>query len=140
MSIGPVEIVAIEFPEDWAPDAVRRQVTSLVEGGVVRIVDALLVAKDGDGTVTVVELEEAGGEVAALVDGLAQQLDLVSEEDAQDLGGQLEPGRRALILAFEHTWMLPVRDAVLASGGSVITDLHIPGPVVDEVLAGVAQV
>ena len=43
-------------------------------------------------------------------------------------------------IAFEHTWMRPVRDAVVNSGGVLIADVQIPADVVDEVLAAVGQV
>ena len=50
----------------------------------------------------------------------------------------LEPGSSALALVFEHTWIKPVRDAVAASGGMLLADIHVPAEVVDEVLASVA--
>jgi hypothetical protein len=45
-----------------------------------------------------------------------------------------------LAIVFEHTWMKPVRDAVAASGGILLADVHVPADVVDEVLAAVEPV
>ena len=42
------------------------------------------------------------------------------------------------MLVFEHTWALPLRDAVAGSGGVVLSQLRVPGAVVDEVLDAVA--
>lgn len=139
MSIGPVEIVMIEFPLGWASGDVRDRIVELVEGGVVRVLDALLVAKDGDGTVEVVELEEADHEIAAPLGAVAQQFDLVSDEDVDELAESLAPGRSALIVVFEHTWMVPVQDAVVASGGVLVADIHVPPDVVAEVQAAMAE-
>jgi hypothetical protein len=36
---------------------------------------------------------------------------------------------------FEHRWMIPVREAITASGGVLLADLHVPSEVVDSVLA-----
>lgn len=66
-----------------------------------------------------IELSEVGGDSEAA--GLAAALDhvegLISEEDAEAFTSQLEPGSSAAILAFEHSWMKPIRDAVVESGG-----------------------
>lgn len=137
MSIGPVEIVVIEVPKGWAPGGLRARVAELVDAGTVQMVDALLVTKAEDGTVDGVELEDAGEELASLFGDLGQQLDLISAEDAEALAEDLGPGRTALALAFEHTWMAPVRDSLVASGGELIADIHISAPVVAEVLASV---
>jgi hypothetical protein len=139
MSIGPVEIVVIEFSDDWTPGGAREQIRKLVEEGVVRIVDALLAVKARDGTVVVVEVQDTEDDLASLLGELSHQVDLVSDEDVTSLMEAVEPGRRVAVIAFEHTWIVPVRDAVVASGGTVIGDLHIPGAVVDDVLAAAGQ-
>ena len=35
---------------------------------------------------------------------------------------------------FEHTWAKPLRDAIGASGGVLLADFRVPGPLVDELL------
>ena len=137
MSVGPVEIVLIEFPEGWLPAEVGARIGDLVEAGTVRLVDALVVSKSADGAVEGVELEESDGELSSLFGDLAQDLDLLAEEDVDALAEDLAPGTTALALAFEHSWMVPVRDAVLASGGSLVADIHVPAEVVAEVAAAV---
>ena len=52
----------------------------------------------------------------------------------------LEPGDSAAILVFEHTWAKPFRDAIVDSGGVLVANVRIPGMVVDEVLAELAEV
>jgi hypothetical protein len=43
------------------------------------------------------------------------------------------------VLAFEHTWAVPLRDAVVRGGGELVANLRIPASVVEEVLAGAPQ-
>jgi hypothetical protein len=40
-------------------------------------------------------------------------------------------------MAFEHTWMKPLRDAVVEAGGVLLDSVRIPGAVVEEILATV---
>ena len=70
---------------------------------------------------------------------VSEVLDLLSDDDVDAFAADLEPGSSALAVVFEHTWMKPVRDAVVAAGGVLIADLHVPAAVVDEVLAAVEQ-
>jgi Family of unknown function (DUF6325) len=99
--------------------------------------------KDDRGDVTLFELEEledGDADLRALHACVSQELDLISDEDAEVFAAELAPGSSALAIAFEHTWMRPVRDAVINSGGVLIADVQIPAQVVDDVLDAVSHV
>lgn len=143
MTLGPVEVVVLGFPGSRFSGEIQPRIRDLVDRNIVNIVDALLVMKDEQGDVTffeLAEMEEGDAELQALHACVSQELDLISGEDAEVFAEELAPGSSALALAFEHTWMRPVRDAVVNSGGVMIADLQVPAQVVDEVLAAVGQV
>lgn len=64
---------------------------------------------------------------------------LISDEDVLELTASVAPNSSAAILAFEQTWVKPLRDAIVAVGGELVQDLGFPGSVADEVLAAVAE-
>ena len=138
--MGPVEVLVIGFPGSRFNGDIVPTLVDVVERGIISIVDAILVSRDEDGGLTVVELEEegVGPEVAALAALVDEVHDLVSDEDVEALAADIEPGSSAAVLVFEHTWALPLRDAVAGSGGVVLSQLRVPGAVVDEVLDAVA--
>jgi Family of unknown function (DUF6325) len=142
MSLGPVEMVVLGFRGNRFTGDIRPRILELVERDIVRIVDALFVTKDPEGTVRYLELEELADDVDVrdLLPEGAPQLDLFSEDDVRAFAAELEPESSALALVFEHTWMKPVRDAVEASGGFLVADVHVPGVVVQEVLASLEAV
>ena len=143
MTLGPVELVVLGFPGSRFSGEIRPRIQDLVDRNIVNIVDALLVMKDERGDVTFFELEEmeeGDPDLQALHALVSEELDLISGEDAEVFAEELAPGSSALALAFEHTWMRPVRDAVINSGGVLIADVQIPAQVVDEVLDAVGQV
>lgn len=143
MTLGPIELVVLGFPGSRFSGDIRPRIQDLVDRNIVNVVDALLVKKDEQGKATFYELEEltdGDADLQALGKYISGQLDLISDEDAEAFAAELEPGSSALALAFEHTWMRPVRDAIVDSGGFLITDIHVPATVVDEVLAAVEQV
>ena len=57
MSVGPIEILMVEFPDNKFTGEIAPALAELVEQGMIRIIDLLFVAKDKDGDVVAVELE-----------------------------------------------------------------------------------
>jgi len=138
--LGPIELMVIAFPGGRFTGEIRPRIEDLVRRGIIRIVDAVLVRRATDGTVSLLELEQLADdpEATALSDALGDQLDLISADDAEQLVAELQPGAAALAIAFEHTWLKPVREAVRGSGGLLLADLHVPSTAVQEVLSAVA--
>jgi uncharacterized membrane protein len=137
MSLGPVELVIIGFPETPSGGRIASEIQALVDREVITLVDGLFISKDGTGEVTFVEIEQAdaGEEIKALADLLGDDQGLLADEDVEDVAAQLQPGSSALMLVFENTWVKPVRNAVVDAGGVLMAQLRVPGPVVDEVVA-----
>jgi len=137
MSLGPIEVVVLGFPGNRFTGEIRPRIVDLVQRDIVTVIDALFITKDEDGKVGFLELEQLvdDPEVAALGGLLSSRLDLLASEDATELATELEPGSSALALVFEHRWMVPVREAIVESGGLLLADLHIPPDVVECVLA-----
>ena len=141
VTLGPIEMVVIGFPGSRFTGDIRPRIMELVDRGVVNIVDALFIRKDSAGEIDFAELEEVTGDADAIAlrAVISNQLDLLSDEDVDALAQDLKPGSSALAIVFEHTWIRPVRDAVVAAGGVLLADVHIPADVVDEVLAAGAE-
>lgn len=137
MALGPIEVVVLGFPGNRFTGEIRPRILDLVERDIVSVIDALFITKDEDGTVGYLELEQLvdDPEISALNGLLTSRLDLLASEDATELAADLPPGSSALALVFEHRWMVPVREAIIESGGLLLADLHIPPDVVDSVLA-----
>jgi hypothetical protein len=141
VTLGPIEILVFGFPGNRFTGGILPELERLVEADTISIVDALLIRKDEDGTVSLIEIEEldANEDAAALKTFLGDSLDLLSDEDAEEFADALAPGSSAAILAFEHTWFKPLRDELVDSGGILIANMRIPGMVVEEVMAAVAE-
>ncbi|MEA3503161.1 MAG: DUF6325 family protein [Actinomycetota bacterium] len=140
MALGPIELLVVGFPGNQFTGGILPEIERLVDNDIITLVDALIIFKDDDGEVEIVELDQvdAGQDVAALNRFLDESNGLISEEDMEGFANALEPGSSAAALAFEHTWFKPLRDELLDSGGILLANMRIPGLVVDEVLAAVA--
>lgn len=137
MALGPIEVVVLGFPGSRFTGEIRPRIMDLVQRDIIGVIDALFITKDEDGTVGYLELEQLvdDPEISALDGLVTSRLDLLASEDATELATNLQPGSSALALVFEHRWMVPVREAIIESGGFLLADLHIPPDVVESVLA-----
>jgi hypothetical protein len=140
MALGPIELLVIGFPGNQFTGGILPEIERLVDDDVITLVDALLIYKDDNGGIEIIELDQvdASQDVAALSQFLEEGNGLISEEDMEGFADALEPGSSAAALAFEHTWFKPLRDELVDSGGILLANMRIPGLVVDEVLAAVA--
>ena len=57
MTLGPIEWVEIGFPGSKLSRSVVLPLKKLVDSGTIRIIDLVVLHKDGDGIVTALELE-----------------------------------------------------------------------------------
>ena len=137
MTMGPIEIIEVAFPGSAFNGAILPELRALVQAGTITIVDGLFVRKDDAGEVSWYEVAEMSDDLGGLGDLFARVDGLLSDEDVAELTAELQPGSSAAILVFEHTWMKPLRDAVLDSGGVLVADIQVPGRVVEEILATV---
>ena len=141
ITLGPIELLAVGFPGSEFTGGILPEIDRLVGNGTITIVDAMVLIKNRDGSLGFLEFEQIpeSSSMAALVGLVDEANGLISEEDLEEFAGALDPGDSAAVLAFEHTWFKPLRDELLDSGGVLLANVRIPGLVVEEVLAAVAQ-
>ena len=105
----------------------------LVESGVIRLWDLMVISKNADGSVEALELTDPSG-----VDGFSYfagaRSGLLGNEDLQDAAGAMEPGTVAALIVYENSWAIPFVAAARNSGGELIASARIPAPVVMEAL------
>ena len=122
MQLGPVDIVVIGYPAD-APrtgEAIPLFI-DLVERGIITVLDVMMVAKDADGSFSLIEITDldGDGENDLLVFHGAQS-GMLSDTDAAVAAEELEPGEMAVLICFENTWAAPFATAVRRNGGQLL--------------------
>lgn len=139
MSLGPVEMIVVGFPDANLHGAIAPALADLVDKGLVRIIDLVFVTKDENGDVAALELSGVPEAARAAFEPLIAEISgLVSDEDVEDLAESLEPGQAAGVLLFEHVWATAFADACVESGGELLMSMRIPRDVIDEALAAIA--
>lgn len=135
--MGPIDYVLIEWPGRQPNGEVAPHLISLVERGLIRIIDLAFITKAEDGSVAALELADVGGAVAELAIFEGAATGLLGDEDVEEAGGALEPGTSAALLVYENAWAAPFATAVRRSGGQLVASGRIP---VQDVLAALDAV
>jgi hypothetical protein len=127
--LGPVDWLVVEFPVDKADFSgeMAQELRSLVERGLVRVLDLVFLRKDEDGSVAVDELSDVPeGAVGDLLTHEAELAMLLAEEDIVAVGEALEPGSIAAVLVYENSWAGPFAASIRRAGGQLVDSGRIP--------------
>lgn len=141
MSLGPVEMLCVKFPDTFVKDDIASALRALVENKTIRIIDILFIKKSENGDVTINEIDEVGDVDYSLFDPLiADIMGLIAEEDVQTIAQSLDNNSFAALMLFENTWATAFRDAVVNAKGQLLLNERIPSDVIEDVMAAQAQV
>jgi Family of unknown function (DUF6325) len=125
--LGPVDYIVVEFPGSKFSGEIAPALRDLVERGLVRVLDLLVIKKDQDGTLEAFEVSDLEdteiGELRRHEGDLAM---LLSEDDVTAVAAAIEPGSTAGVLVWENSWAAPFASAVRHSGGQLVASGRIP--------------
>lgn len=152
MAIGPVQVIIFGFDRtDQFKGEVLEELAGLRGRGLIRLLDLFLAMKDLSGDIVSMEMDDLTkdeavefGRVAGKLLGVekvsAGQLAVSAVEnilasashsigvDYQGLRQIVEalpPGKAFGVLMFEHTWAIPLRDAIRRAGGVPLAQAFI---------------
>ena len=125
--LGPIDYVVVEFPAGTSnfSGAMAAELAALAEAELIRVLDLMILTKDQDGNIEVLEVEdlEGTGELGSIEADLAE---ILAFEDVENLAAAMEPGSTAGVLIWENTWAAPFAVAARQSGGQLIASGRIP--------------
>jgi Family of unknown function (DUF6325) len=126
--LGPVDIVVIAYPPG-APmtGEAAPLLVDLVDRGIIRVLDAMFVTKNEDGTFSGFDARDLTDKNVgdfAVFDGASSGL--LGDEDAAQTAEAIEPGSAALMIVYENRWAAPFIAAVRRNGGVPIAFERIP--------------
>lgn len=146
MAMGPVQVLVVGFGEDaqFKGEALA-ELKRLRDADIVRLIDLLFVRKNADGSIDKVELTdetelmqlgavagalvglgaagEEGAEAGAVIGAEAMAGgELYDESQVWYIADAIPEGMAASIAVLEHTWAIPLRDAIARAGGVALAD------------------
>ena len=139
MPLGPIELLVVKFPGNQFTGEIMPAIEELVENGTVRIVDMLLVIKNAQAEVTLLEFSDLDpSEFSQWTPLVTSVTPMLNEDDAYQLAELLENNSSAGVVLFENTWATRFADAIRNAKGDVLLNERIPRVVIEEITAATA--
>ena len=133
---GLIDWVLLEVPGHEVTGGLVPPLLDLVNQHLVRILDALVIVKLGEGefdALTTDQLDDALGVGDIGVLAVASS-GLLSPEDAAAAAGALAPNSLGLVIMYENLWSKPFAEAVRTRGGQLVARGQIETQAIVDVL------
>jgi hypothetical protein len=141
MTVGPIDFLALEFPGNKFDGSILISLLELVQAGVIRIIDLVVILKDGDGNVLVRELKELDPNTVRILDPLEVEVtSMITRNDIDAIAAQLANNSSAGLLLVENIWAIKTKQAMLDANARVLMFERIPHEVVEENLRDIAEI
>jgi uncharacterized membrane protein len=147
MTIGPLQILLVRFSDEQRTKPIAEALKNVRKAGVIRLVDMLYVYKDMNGVLQSKEISDlsdatkaeygvvlqgllgmrAGYKTAGDIDTIASAMSKsfgnfgLSSEQVQEIAKDLPNGGSAMLILFEHTWAIKMKEALLNAGGELVS-------------------
>jgi len=131
--VGPIDYLALEFPQAKITGAGMAALLELVERGIIRILDLRFAVRAEDGSFMAVALADLDGDGKidlAIFEGA--QSGLLDDDDLTEAANLVAPASAVALLVYENTWAGPFVTAMRNAGAEVMASGRIP---VDAVIA-----
>lgn len=130
---GPAEFYLVGFEGESPDPATFRALTELIDTGVVRLLDFVVLAKSEAGEIRVLELDADGsplglGERKPIAAGIA------GDEDVEALAEAVPPGQSAAVVVLELSFARELAQKLATAGGQVLRSERVPAPVVNAMM------
>jgi hypothetical protein len=125
--LGPVDFLAVEFPDGRISASGFEELLSLVSHGTIRILDAEFIVKDPAGSARKAEVTELGGADSSNISAWAgASSGLLDDADVAHISAAIQPGAAAAVIVYENRWVLSLADTWRREGARLIADGGIP--------------
>jgi hypothetical protein len=116
-----VEVAVVEFPGDRFNVEIVPALAQLVDDGVVRILDLVLVVKRDDDDAEIVELASLDDELAGAFDALDGEVGgLLTTGDCAIVASSMRRGSTAAVIVWEPMWVRSLQTLVADAGGRLV--------------------
>jgi uncharacterized membrane protein len=136
---GPVELYLVGFEGDRPAPSVVEALADLLDSGLMRLLDFIILSRSEEGDVTVVEVEDEADEYG-LADIELAAIGIAGDEDIDELAELVPPGQSAALVVLEMVFARALAEKIAASGAEVLSVERIPAPVVNAIVDAVDEI
>ena len=125
--MGPIDYMVLEWGGDVpVTGEVMGMLLDLVDRGTIRILDLAFLSKNGDGSVSLLDLGDVTTDDPVMAEFDGASSGLLGQDDLDSAAEVLEPGTVAAVLVWENRWAAPIAVALRRTGGQLVATGRIP--------------
>jgi len=137
---GPVDVIVLAMGEPRFDGSILAELERLAKTGTIRVLDAMVLIMDVDGSVLGLDIEDLPVEDKAALSFInTGTRGLFDAEDAATFAEGMVAGSAIIALAIENAWAVPLMNAFAAAGTDIAMHTRIPAVIVDDALAAIAE-
>lgn len=119
--LAPVAYLAVEFPAGRVTGEGFALVHDLVAPGVIAVLDLEFIAKEADGSVHKVRLDDIDhGADVDITQWQGAYSGLLDQDDVDTVAAAMRPGGLTGIIVYENVWAAPMLAAMDANGARLV--------------------
>ena len=125
--LGPIDIVILEFSGGKLAGETAGELIKLIDAGIIRLYDLLVIRKEADGTFSGIDLSDVDDEhVGGLTVFAGARSGLLDDNDVAEAAEAMEPGTVGALIVYENRWAEGFVGAAVREGGRMIATTRIP--------------
>ena len=123
---GPIDYIIVGIDGPKFDGSILNALGEAIEGGSIALVALSVVAKDTEGTITTLDIAEAGDNyIVEFAQKYSVTSDLISQDDVDEVAELLDNDSVAGLLVVEQLWAKPLKKALLEADAYVIAEGRI---------------
>ena len=129
MAVASLEYAVIAFPGNHFKGEILPEIKQLVDHGIVRVLDLVVVLKNADGDVEAVEVSALPPESQSAFADIPHTVSgLLNEQNIEEIAAALPADCSAAVLVWENLWSSRFAEAVMNADGILVVNEKIPAP------------
>jgi hypothetical protein len=123
---GPIDFIVVGFKGNKFDGSILEALGDALDKGIIGLIGLSVIAKDKDGLVTAVSIEDLGKAYSFDVTKyLPKDASDVDQADVDEVTDLLENDTAAGLLVIEHLWAKPLKQAIMDANGVLVADGRI---------------
>ena len=123
---GPIDYIVVGFEGNKFDGSILKAISEAIDKGIIGLIALAMIAKDGEGTVTAIDVAKTGDEYAvSFVEQYSGDNSLITDDDISEVSELLENNTSAGLLIIEQLWAKPLKKALIDAGGVLVAEGRI---------------
>lgn len=123
---GPIDYIVVGFEGNKFDGSVLAAISQAIDDGIIGLVDLLIVSRDNDDNVAVVDISETGDDqIISFTKKYLPKGSSAEEDDIDEVADLIDKNCTAGLLVIEQLWAKPLKKALLDANGVLLAEGRI---------------